>query len=311
MYRILEAMLETYRHKNLTWVDAEKPTQEEVRELMDRYHIDPLIADELLLPTLKPRVETYENCIYLILHFPALKHTHGGSRNQEIDFIIGKDFIITTRYDTIDPLHKFSKVFEVNSVLDKSDIGNHAGYVAYYMLRKLYKSVEHELEYLEDALELIETDIFAGMEKDMVIALSQVGRDLLNVRQALSAHQEVLQSFEDVGKDFFGDPFARYLRSITGEYYRIRHEVRKLSDTLDELRETNNSLLFTKQNEVMKVIAIMAFVTFPLALFSSLFGMNTQTLPLTGFEGDFWVIVGIMAFITFLFFLFFKKKKWL
>lgn len=304
-------MITTYKHKDLTWIDVESPSPEEVRELMDKYHIDPLVADEMLLPTLKPRVDVYPSMIYLILHFPALRHTHTHSQNQEIDFIIGKNFLITTRYDSIDPLHKFSKVFEVNSVLDRSTIGNHAGYLFYYMVRKLYKSLEHEIEYIEDCLEDIEEDIFEGKEKEMVVALSNVSRDLLNLKQALGPHHEILNSFADVGKVFFGVEFSNHLSAIMGEYFRIKNSVSANIETLTEMRETNNSLLTTKQNEVMKVLTIMAFVTFPLMLVTSLFGMNTNYLPIVGHTFDFWIVVTIMASLTALFFAFFKYKKWL
>lgn len=304
-------MIATYKHKNLTWIDIENPTHEEVRSLMDTYSIDPLVADELLLPTLKPKVDVYRNFIYLILHFPALKHTHRSGTNQEIDFIIGKNFIITTRYDSIDPLHKFSKVFEVNSVLDKSDIGDHAGFLFFYMIRKLYKSLEHELEYIADSLEIIEPGIFQGKEKEMVISISKVSRDLLNLRQALQPHHEILTSFSEAGKTFFGKEFSYHLESIVGEYYRIKNAITVNTETLDELRETNNSLLSTKQNEVMKTLTIMAFITFPLSLIASIFGMNTNYLPIVGKPFDFWLVMGIMGFATFLMFLFFKKRRWL
>ncbi|MBI2617887.1 magnesium transporter CorA family protein [Candidatus Kaiserbacteria bacterium] len=304
-------MITVYKHKHLTWVDVESPSTEEVRELMEKYSIDPLVAEELLLPTLKPRVDAYPNFIYLILHFPAFRHTHGASPNQEIDFIIGKDFLITTRYDSVDPLHKFSKVFEVNSVLDRSDIGGHAGYLFFYMVRKLYKSLEHELEYIGDSLGIIEEDIFEGKEKEMVVALSNVSRNLLNLRQALVPHHEILSSFSDAGKTFFGEKFSYHLSSIMGEYFRIKNSVSSHIETLDELRQTNNSLVSTKQNEVMKVLTIMAFVTFPLSLVATIFGMNTKYLPIVGHPLDFWIIIGIMLLAMVFFFMFFKYKEWL
>ncbi|MDP6528048.1 MAG: CorA family divalent cation transporter [Candidatus Pacebacteria bacterium] len=305
-------MVAKYKHKNITWVDVESPTQEEVRNLMEEYSIDPLVADELLLPTLKPRVEEHGNLIYLILHFPAFRHSHQASISQEVDFLIGKNFIITVRYDTVDPLHKFSKVFEVNSVLDKGDIGEHAGFLFFYMIRKLYKSLEHEIEYINDALELIETEIFdEGKSKEMVRALSSIGRDILNLKQALWPHRDVLDSFDDASARFFGDEYHNHAKSIFGEYYRIQNSIRAHSNTLNELRQTNDSLLSTRQNEIIKTLTIMAFITFPLTLISSVFGMNTQYLPIVGRENDFWLITGAMLALTFAFFIFFKRKHWL
>ena len=304
-------MLTKYTHKNVTWIDLESPTKEEVHKIMEGYSIHPTVAEELLMPTLKPKVDLHNNFIYLILHFPAFRHTHNSQQNQEVDFIIGKDFIITTRYDTIDPLHKFSKVFEVDSILDKSDIGTHAGFVFFFMIKKLYKALEHELEYIHDALETIEEDIFEGREKEMVVSLSIVSRDLLNLKQALSPHKDVLNSFEEVGLKFFGKDFTHQIRSIGSEYYKINNIIHTHSDSLKELRQTNDSLLTTKQNEVMKVLTIMAFVTFPLSLIASIFGMNTSTLPIVGGPNDFWIIMIIMVSFTVIMFTFFKYKKWL
>ena len=61
----------------------------------------------------------------------------------------------------------------------------------------------------------------------------------------------------------------------------------------------------------MKVLTIMAFITFPLSVIASIFGMNTKTLPIVGVPHDFWIIMGIMVFATIMFFALFKYKKWL
>ena len=304
-------MLTRYTHNTLTWIDLEGPTGEEVRDLMEEYAINPLVAEELLSPTLRPKVDTYDNCIYLILHFPAFKHTHRSGTEQEVDFVLGKNFIITAHYDTVDPLHKFSKVFEVNSILDKSDIGTHAGFLFFYMAKKLYKSVAHELEFLNDALKDIEANMFAGREKEMVIEISKVSKELLNFKRTLETHRPILSSLEEAGKQFFGPSFAYHLQAITGEFYRVYNGIESNLDMVSELRETNNSLVSTKQNEIMKVLTIMAFVTFPLSLIATIFGMNTEVLPIVGLPNDFWIVMGIMGIATVCFFAFFKHQKWL
>ena len=304
-------MINVHKHNGLTWVDLEAPTVAEVRQIMEEYKINSLVADELLSPTLKSKVDLYPDFIYLILHFPALKHTHSGDSNQEIDFIIGRDFIITTRYDTIDPLHKFSKVFEVNSILDRGNLGDHAGFIFFHMVRKLYRALEHELEYIDDSLKAIEEKIFSGKEKEVVYEIALLSRQLLNFHQATSAHREVLESFEEAGRKFFGQEFFYYLRGITGEYFRTDNRIKSIKESLQALKETNDSLLTTRQSEIMKVLTIMAFVTFPLSLIASILSMNTDYLPIVGYPNDFWIVMGIMALATLSFFVFFRYKKWL
>src|SRR3989344_1769174 len=214
-------MIKRHTHKHLVWIDVENPTNEEIRGIMQEFDLHPSVAQELLLPTVKPRVELHKNLIYLILHFPALKHAHSGDMNQEIDFVIGENFIITTRYDNIDPINKFSKIFEVNSILDKSNIGDHAGYIFYYMIKEMYQSLANELDSIKDSLKEIENEIFNGKEREMVTTISKVSRDLLNFHHATGAHKHALKSFESAASGFFGATFSFYIKDILNEYYKI------------------------------------------------------------------------------------------
>jgi magnesium transporter len=307
---ILKGMLARYTHRGLTWIDLESPTPAEVRQIMEEFEIHPLIGEELLSPSLKPKVDRYDNCIYLILHFPAFGKDETAPA-QEVDFILGTNFIITTRYETVDPFLKFSRVFETNSLLNRESLGSHAGFIFFFMMRNLYRALEHQLESVSMSLGRIEDGIFGGQERAMVFRLSGMSRVLLNFKQTLSPHKQVLESLEAAGVRFFGQDFVYHLRSISGDYYRVAALLESHKDVLSELRATNDSLLTTKQNEIMKVLTIMAFVTFPLTLISSVFGMNTQYLPIVGAPGDFWYIIGIMIALASSFFLYFRHKHWL
>src|ERR1700741_2579552 len=120
-------MLTRYGQHALTWIDLTTPTPAEVKSLMSEFHLDPLVAEELLVPSYKPKVERRGDAIYVILHFPALCLSCNRPE-QEIDFVIGKHFLITTRYENIDPLHSFARSFEASAVLGRTD-ASHAGHL--------------------------------------------------------------------------------------------------------------------------------------------------------------------------------------
>jgi len=306
-------MIQKSTYKKVTWIDLENPTQAEARQLIDECSIPPIIANELLSPTLRPKVDVHDDFIYLILHFPTMRTTPNGEyrQTQEIDFVIGKDFIITTHYDAVDALHDFSRVFEVNSILDKSNMGEHAGFVFFYMIRSFYKQMLDHVEGIRDQLHDIEQEIFSGNERAMVVEISRLNRILLTFKESMFAHKEVLESFESVGGSFFGGQFTHHLQSIVGEYYKVASAIEGSKEYVKELRETNDSLLYAKQNEIMKILTIMAFVTFPLSLIAGIFGMNTEYMPIVGLPYDFFIISFGMLILTLLMFIYFKSKRWL
>ena len=116
------------RHKRgkITWVDLESPTHAELDSVMKEFGIDPRVQDEIISPTHYPLVISYPKYEYLILHFPTADPATG-TRNQEIDFIIGKQFLITARYEVIETIHSLHRVFEAEDMLGLSKPGAHAG----------------------------------------------------------------------------------------------------------------------------------------------------------------------------------------
>ncbi len=308
-------MITRAMYKNVTWIDLENPTQAEAREMIEEFGIEPIVADELLSPTLRPKVDVHDDFIYLILHFPTTANGQAYDtdvkKTQEVDFVIGKNFIITTHYDSIDALHDFSKVFEVNSILDKTKMGEHAGYVFYHMIQHFYRQLHIRVEVVRDDMNEIEQEIFKGNERGMVRSISRLNRTLLTFKESLFAHKEILQSFEAAGQTFFGERFTYHLRGIVGEYYKVASSIEGAKEYLNELRDTNDSLLSTKQNETTQKLTAMAFVVLPLSLVASVFGMNTTNTPFVGHPQDFFIILLLMIAITFPIFLFFKLKRWL
>ncbi|MES2088187.1 MAG: CorA family divalent cation transporter [Patescibacteria group bacterium] len=304
-------MISKFKYNSLTWIDLDRPTYDELKQIVTEWDIHPAVAQELIAPSVRPKVELYPNFIYLILNFPVVekKDSRRVAELQEIDFVIGKNFIITSRYGAVDSLHHFSKVFEVDSILDKTQMDKHAGFVFFYMLKALYQSVSQELEAITGSINEIEEHIFKGKERAMVNRISEVGRELLGVRRAISLHKEVLESFEVASQRFFGHEFIFHSRAILGEYYKVRGSFESNFEFLSELRETNNSLLTTKQNEVMKTFTVMAFITFPLMLVTGIFTMHAKILPIFGDPIDFWVIILGMVLLVLLFLVIFKKKR--
>jgi magnesium transporter len=247
------------------------------------------------------------------MHFPSWKHTHSEEKNQEIDFIIGKDTLITARYDTVDALHRFAKNLEVDEILDKKSDHHrkHNHFIFVNMLRNLYMSVFEELEHIEDMAEDITVKIFKEQEKEMVVAISEMTRTLLNFKRVTDTHHEILESLHRRGKEIFGENFSYAIESIIEDYIKVNMTIKSNLELLHELRDTNNSLLTTKQNETVKQLTAMGFVILPLNLIAWIFAMRTEGMPLIENPNAFWIVIGIMITSVIITTTYAKHKRWM
>ncbi|MBI2474105.1 MAG: hypothetical protein HYV68_00215 [Candidatus Taylorbacteria bacterium] len=304
-------MLQRYQNGDLTWVDLVSPSSEEIRQVVAEFSIHPMAARELTIPTLRPKVDLYENFVYLILHFPSIERSGDGMSDQEIDFIIGKDFIVTARYGEVDALFAFSKAFEVENILDRGAIGKHAGYIFFAMLTKIYETLLHRIEGLKNKAAGIEAEIFKGKEREMVIKISELSRYLLDFKRATSLHKEILDGFMEASSSFYGKEFEYFVQKLLDDYYRVERSIANIAEFIAELRETNDSLLVTKQNQVTQFLTVLAFIALPLSIMTSFLQIDFKSRPIVGIEGDFWILIAFEAGIALMLYLFFKWKKWL
>lgn len=303
-------MIERYSHNNLTWYDVLSPSSEEVRILLEEASIPIELTGDLTTMTPRTATDCQKGVIKITSDWPTVKRTDL-NHPHELKCIATKDALITIRFEDMQAVDQWRKDFEVISLLKRSGSKTSGAHLLLTFLSRLYKSLDTKLDYLESKLREIESQIFDEQEKAMVYQISQVGRRIISFKQTISSHERAL------GELYTGMPgaFSKTLQSdvllLSEQLLHLNHRLDRQTTTLDELRETNNALLTTKQNEIMKILTIMAFITFPLTLFTSMFGMNTTTTPLLGREGDFWIILGIMVVVSIAFFGYFKYKKWM
>ena len=108
-----------------------------------------------------------------------------------------------------------------------------------------------------------------------------------------------------------GKEFETYIEYINHEYNKAEQMTNSAKEYVYELRQTNDSLLSTKQNEIMRTLTVINFIILPLSVITGLFGMNVENTPLSGSSYDFWIIVLSMILITIISTSIFKRKNWL
>ena len=116
-------MIKQFRHQDILWVDVTKPTKEDLDKLAKEYNLHSLVENELATPSSRSHADVYDSYVYMVLHFPACYYCttpkskkKNNDDNQEVDFILGKNFLITVHYEPIQTLDEFGQIFEANFI---------------------------------------------------------------------------------------------------------------------------------------------------------------------------------------------------
>ncbi len=303
-------MLERFEQGKIKWISMKNPTTEETQLVMAECNIPPALMTDLGTPVPRSGSIQAGHAVKITLDFPIVKRDDI-HQPHEIKFIVSKNALVTVQYEDMEATDRFKKQFEVSATLHKSSVKISGALLFLALMNELYSVMGSKIDYLESKLADIEGQVSQDDEKSIVFNISRMSRKMITFRHVLRIHDDVLKDAQKQFESAFQNSYSAEIESLLDTYSYLMRRLSSLFEALGDLRETNFALLTTKQNEVMKILTIMAFITFPLSLLTSTFGMNTRSTPIVGETGDFWIILGIMLSATLCFFIFFKYKRWI
>ncbi|MDO8624049.1 MAG: magnesium transporter CorA family protein [bacterium] len=308
-------MMFRFEREGTHWIDLENPTADEVREAAHELGFGGRIIEELISPSPLPLVLHEEPAALLVLHFPSLvtgARSASQTPQKEVDFVVGKHFVLTVRYEVVAPLHELRRLLETNTLLGKN-ARTPADALLELLFNHLYGNIRIEVSQAGRRLERIEQELFAGKESTTVRAISEISREFLHLEATIAGEEDALTLFLDdlSDKEIFGPSFTPRSKRILAQHAQTAHFVATLRAVAAELRETNAALLNTKQNEIMQRLTVVTFMLLPLSLIVNMFEMNLPGVPFSTHPQAFWVIVGIMCIVAGVLIFFFTRKRWL
>ncbi len=301
-------MINKFNKNNEFWLSINQESKDNIKESLKEYDLDPRIIREIATPTPKSRIEFYSDHIYMILHFPAYKHT-SISEKQEVDFIISKEGLITIQYENIVAVDILKKQIEVSEMISNKD-ENHF-FIFTNLLKEMYTSLNNELLYIEEWSDKIVKNIFNGKQKEMVLEISKAIRQLLVFEKVIEPHERILQFLKDGSKKIINENFSNEVESMIVEINRLKKLIKNEIDVLKELRNTNESMLSSSQNQIMKTLTVITFIYLPINLIVDIFTMEARGTPILENPQAFYLIMFICLVTLVSMIMIARNKKWL
>jgi magnesium transporter len=296
---------------SITWIDIQDPQKEDAEYLQKEFNFHPLALDQLIPPSWSTKVEIFPSHLLLILFFPSYNKERRESHPRELDIIVTKNVLITSHYNSMLSLKEIFDQCNLYAEEKERWMTRGAGYLLYHVLHTLWEDCSAKVTRIDRKLAAIEESIFQGREREMLKEISIVKTNIIAFWKIVRPQKGILTSLRDISGEFFGPEFTPYFSNLRNHWARVASSVLTQKETVESFEDTNAALLSHKTNEIVKVLTIFSVIVLPLVILSQIFGMNTPSLPLQDDPRGFWIITTTMIIGVFVFFLYFKKKKWL
>jgi magnesium transporter len=292
-----------------SWVNVDGVHDINILEQIGKhFDIHPLTLEDILNTNQRPKLDEYPNYLYIVLRMFSLDEKEKTLKNEQVSFILTKNFLITFQEDAGDVFNPVRERIR-KSGTKLREFGT--DYLAYALIDSIVDSYFHILEKIGEDVEGLEDNLVLEPNKNDLQTIHLLRREMILLRRAIWPLREVVSAMQRNENDFIDQRTRIYLRDVYDHTIQVIETIESYRDMIVGMLDTYLSSTSNKLNEVMKVLTVISTLFIPLTFLAGVYGMNFRHFPELGYEWmypwGFWIItLLVIAGMA----VFFKRKKW-
>ena len=294
--------------REILWVDIAKPGEAERRLLSDTFHFHELAVEDSVLEVHHPKIETYGNILYLILHGIAGAGKNHGFETRDVDFFLGRNYLVTVHHYPSRSVAAELEILKRHPAL----LGEGACSLLHRIVDRIVDHYGPEVDGLEDRLDALEQRVFGPWKRSPLRDILRLKSDIASLRRVTLPQRDAVSRLSRREFPQIPEQLSYRFRDVYDHLVRFADEATFLQDRVTGLLDAYLSTQSNRMNQVMKVLTVITTIFMPLTVLTSLYGMNVDLPHLPGGrEAQFWWVLAIMLTTSGVMLWFFRRKDYL
>lgn len=290
------------------WVDLESPTQDEIRTVLEGvFQFHPLAIEDCVTPSSLPKVEDYEDYLFLVTH--AVDFTRTEKFNTtELDLFLGKDYLVSFHTTALKSVQgTIDRCLKATGVIARGP-----DRLAHMLLDSLVDNYKPVMDELHKELEEIEDTVLGAESKQTLIAdLLEVRTEISDLRQIIRPQRDVVNRLTHGDNKIIRALMLPYFRDLRDNLIRIDETAASYADQLLISFDLYLSKSDFQANEGIKALTALTALTLPATLIGTWYGMNFEHMPELKSPYGYPIALTVTVVMTLVIWRWCKRRKWI
>src|SRR3954468_20678408 len=216
-----EPRVEIVEHDGLRWINIERPGPVDQAWLEEHFEFHPLDYEDVRSRNQRPKIDEYDDYLFIVLHFPVFDKAVGRLNATELDIFVGPDFLITMPNSTLPPVQYLFERCRSSEESRDALLSKGSGYLLYKIVDDSFDYCFPMLRKIGNKLERLEEDIFEGRAEEVVRDLSNSKQEIINFRKVIRPQRAVLRDLERTKQRYLAEDLEIYFDDIVDASERI------------------------------------------------------------------------------------------
>ena len=293
----------------ITWLHCQLPNPQTVADIGKRFGVHSLVQEDILHPRQRPKIEEYEDYIFLLFKRLSLL-SENSIRYEQISLLVFKKMVISF-HDSSDPDPQIERL--VKRLLDcKSRLRSQGtDFLAHAILDGEVDQYYVVTEKLEERLEEAEGNLFNEVDTKTFTLMQLLKREIIYIRRSISPLREILIHIEREESPFFSRSVLPFFRDVLDHVTWAVEALDSYRDLINGMLDISLTQVSNRTNDIMKVLTIFTTIFTPLTFLVGVYGMNFDYMPELHWKWAYPALWVFFLLITAGLFAFFKRRNWL
>ena len=274
------------------WLDFYTPDAEDGEFLLRAFGLHPLAVDACLdMAAQVPKVDDYDDYIFIVSRGIDYTVDTRILSTTEMGIFLGRNFVISVHAGLLYNIESVAALVE----RDGLPLRRGSTFLTYILLDALVLNIVPGINGLEEWVDDIEDSVIERPDPNALEAILELKRSSFQLRRAIAPQRDMLSRLSRAEFAHVTGDALPYYRDIYDTILRIDGQNETLRDRADTTLSVYLSLVANQQNDLMRVLAVVATVFMPLGLIAGIYGMNFEYIPELGLRWGYFAVLGVMA----------------
>jgi magnesium transporter len=291
------------------WMDICEPSPQEFAVVAEEFALNPLAVEDALHERQRPKLDHYDDHVFLSLYDVRLDHDSGQLRSFELAAFASARYLITVRKTPDLDLSPVLRRWDDNADLAKHGVG----FLLWGLLDVIVDGHFDTVQSLDTEIEELEDLLFDDQPHAPEVQRRsfQLRKSLVMLRRVVLPTREVVNALMRRESAFVDDVLTPYYQDVYDHVLRAADWTESLRDLVSTILETNLNIQGNRMNEIMKKVTSWAAIAAVPTVITGYYGMNVRLFPATGTLLGGVVALVLMVVLVGVLYLTFKQRDWL
>jgi len=292
-----------------TWLNIDGLHDEKMMsEIANQFEMDSLILADIMNTHARPKIQEYDNCIYISLKMIQYDDSQNYISTENIVILIKENILLSfqeKKGDVFDPLRE--RVRKSKKRLRNSG----TDYLTFAIMDIIFDNYNYIISQIGEKIESLEEDLLNNAHESILEEINNFKKEIIYLHKSIKPCREIVMELLKMDSELLEDSVYVHFEDLKNNLNQAIESLESYREILSDQLMIYHTTISSKLNDIIKFLTVFSVIFIPLTFIAGVYGTNFVNLPELHYKYSYFIMLGVMLALAISMIFYFKKKKWL